>query len=178
MAGPHRDSNLCPTWYDGCNCGIVMRVQDRLAELAGWQRFPYASIDDEGFRFDWCPPGERVHISTIKPLPSLDHLLIAVSESLSTAQATIAEKEAELKSAKSEHSDFLSFMAVELAGWPCQCENGEHASTPPYCWPELIACIVKKAVKSALQERVNEETKSAGCSDTSDHSADVQEDKT
>lgn len=55
--------------------------------------------------------------------------------------------------AQSDHADFLAFMTGELARFPCCCEEGEHASTPPYCWPELIACIVRRAKRDALSSQ-------------------------
>lgn len=69
------------------------------------------------------------------------------------------EAEKALASEKSDHSNFLAFMAGSLAEYHCDCTDDEcgpdktrHASTPPMCWPELIACIIKKAVKDAKAE--------------------------
>lgn len=56
---------------------------------------------------------------------------------------------ASLRAYKADQEDFMAFMTAELAGRPCACENGggDHSSTPPMCWPELIDCIAKRAVR-------------------------------
>lgn len=85
---------------------------------------------------------------------------------LAAAQATIAELEqsrdqwkdarvgeckqlrtenAALRAERDDGNDFLAFMASALDEWPCECGEHKAASTPPMMWPELIACIVKKA---------------------------------
>jgi len=51
---------------------------------------------------------------------------------------------------------FLADMAGELAQMPCCCENGKHRDTPPMMWPELIRCIIKRAVRDALAKREQE----------------------
>ena len=60
---------------------------------------------------------------------------------------------AALKEVEDDQSGFLAFMTAELAKWPCCCDDGGHSSTPPMMWPELIACIVKRAVKDALAKQ-------------------------
>lgn len=51
-----------------------------------------------------------------------------------------------------DQSDFMAFMHTELAKFPCLCEDGKHADTAPMFWPELIRCIVARAVKDAQAE--------------------------
>lgn len=57
---------------------------------------------------------------------------------------------AELRQRASDHGDFIGFMTDALGGFPCCHEGGQHHSTPPMMWPELIACIVKKATQESV----------------------------
>lgn len=91
----------------------------------------------------------------------LEAALDVARKNLAAAKAErdqlIAERDAavaELKSAKSDHGDFLAFMGGHLADWPCLHDPGGHKATPPIMWPELIGCIVAKAkqdLESQLQ---------------------------
>lgn len=56
----------------------------------------------------------------------------------------------ELRYDKMMSSDFLAFMAGTFADWPCCHDEGGHKGTPPMMWPELIACIVKRARNDAI----------------------------
>ena len=56
---------------------------------------------------------------------------------------------------ESEHSDFLAYMCDELARFPCMHEEGQHKGTPPVMWPDLIRCIVMKAVMRERQSQLN-----------------------
>ena len=76
-------------------------------------------------------------------------------KAIAEAADKAAKRVKELEDQADMHADFMGFMAGELAQFPCCHEDGEHHSTPPMMWPELIACIVKKAVRDA-QERVKE----------------------
>jgi hypothetical protein len=58
----------------------------------------------------------------------------------------------DLDAAKSDQSDFFAYMSGELSKWPCMCENEGHKGTAPMFWPELIACIIKKAVQDKQKE--------------------------
>lgn len=49
MDGPHGDPDECPTWYDGCNCGIVMRLQ---AQVAGMRDALAVYADDKSWRIN------------------------------------------------------------------------------------------------------------------------------
>lgn len=80
-------------------------------------------------------------------------------EQLTTALAERERVEAELAKLKSEvadHSDFMAFMAAELAQFECLCGK-EHGETMPMMWPELIQCIVAKAIKDSKREASNVE---------------------
>jgi len=71
----------------------------------------------------------------------------------SAYKAQIAKLRREVKKLKrveADSTDFLAFMSAELAQFPCCHEEGEHHGTPPMMWPELIACIVKRAKRDAV----------------------------
>lgn len=58
---------------------------------------------------------------------------------------------AELRAYREMQEDFMAYMTAELDGFKClhgdkNCARG----TPPMMWPELIACIAKRAAKDAL----------------------------
>ena len=76
-----------------------------------------------------------------------------VTDALATAREEKEKAEKKLASEQSDHSDFLAFMTASLAEWPCNCteDQPDHSATPPMCWPELIACIIKRAVKDATK---------------------------
>jgi hypothetical protein len=62
--------------------------------------------------------------------------------------------EKKLKQAQEEHLEFLAFWAAELDRFPCLHEEAgpkAHASSPPMMWaPELLGCIIQRAVKDRL----------------------------
>lgn len=60
-------------------------------------------------------------------------------------ESTVAEMRAKIES----NDDFMAFMTQALSDWPCRHGSEGHGDTPPMMWPELIACIVKKAVADA-----------------------------
>jgi hypothetical protein len=33
LDGPHDDPDACPSWYDGCNCGLVKRMAADITKL-------------------------------------------------------------------------------------------------------------------------------------------------
>lgn len=72
-------------------------------------------------------------------------LLIAAEERITQLEDSISTLVTEKLQAEAEHSDFLGFIHSSLAEFPCCCEKGAHNSTPPMMWPELIACIVRRA---------------------------------
>ncbi len=79
-----------------------------------------------------------------------DSIVQVVGKALSnTAGQIILDRLAKAEAEARDHADFMAFMTAELAAFPCCHEPGEHASTPPMMWPELIACIAKKARQDA-----------------------------
>jgi len=72
-----------------CRC-----LKSLIAKAAGWQEFPYMMPGEDS---SWCPPGERVHVSTIQPLPDIESLMQSVTverDHLRTViHATIAERD-------------------------------------------------------------------------------------
>jgi hypothetical protein len=61
-----------------------------------------------------------------------------------------------LASYKEDQEDFMAMMTADLAKFKCMHSDGDergHDSTPPYMWPELIACIVKRAVEDDRKRR-------------------------
>jgi DNA repair exonuclease SbcCD ATPase subunit len=72
MEGPHTRENDCPTWYDGCNCGIVQRLQAQLAEKDAALRIATAQLAG-----DQC-----MHVQRADDLQSR----------LTQAEATLAER--------------------------------------------------------------------------------------
>lgn len=78
------------------------------------------------------------------------------SVSASTQLQRLIAAYRELRVERDDNSDFMAFMQSELAKIPCCHEAGEHDGTPPMMWPELIRCIVRKAV-DVETERLRQE---------------------
>ena len=60
-----------------------------------------------------------------------------------------------LKEQAADDSDFMAFMTIELDKFSCCCCDagpGAHAAAPPMFWPELIRCIIARAVKDKTAE--------------------------
>lgn len=67
--------------------------------------------------------------------------------------AALRAENTALKVQVSDNDDFMAFMEGELSDFSCCHETRAHSNTPPMMWPELIACIAKKARLNAETER-------------------------
>ncbi len=65
--------------------------------------------------------------------------------------SAIKEATKELQNQVDQNNDFMAFMTGELAQFSCCHEDGKHAGTSPMMWPELIACIARKAIAEATK---------------------------
>ena len=130
--------------------GALSAQQAEISQILGRAlNYPKFSDDQKNFPGatgdDVCV-GDRVAESLSEESAKV---IVALRERAAKAEQANAELEKRLASEKSDHSDFLAFMAGELAKYHCKCTDDEYASTPPMMWPELIGCIIAKAVENA-----------------------------
>jgi hypothetical protein len=61
ISGPHTDPDACPSWYDGCNCGLVKRMQADIDKLkAALEREVRQCPDCEGVDCARCSHARTV----------------------------------------------------------------------------------------------------------------------
>lgn len=110
---------------------------------------PYPHDDCEGDGVSWTTVPLKTTLSPMG-LHSWGELNDVIHDALLAHKLVAA-----LKAVESDDSDFLGYIAGELASFPCMCEQGAHADTPPSFWPELVACIAKRAAKDAINKAVD-----------------------
>lgn len=80
----------------------------------------------------------------------------AIVALLSTQRAKDAETIQTLTNQLEQANAGIAYIADTLDQWPCCHDAGEHSATPLMMWPELIACIVKKAVQDSTADLTRE----------------------
>lgn len=97
-------------------------------------------------------------MSSVDPIPAAEAAVVYLESTIPLTDATLTYSAAghaaairaviaALKRERADNSDFMAFMQIELAKFQCCHEDGQHHSTPPMFWPELIRCIVERAVR-------------------------------
>ena len=124
-----------------------------------------AEMRQQGFeRWELGPVADRKLVTELREeLEKTRSALLCAEDRVNGAKASFGHENARNQEARrvidkqlaeiATHHDFMAFMALALAAFPCCHEAGEHKGTPPMMWPELIACIAMKARRTAEEER-------------------------
>lgn len=136
-------------------CPVHAQEEMRLEIPSTWKP-PFRTVEFGNGIVDIWDTEFRCYASVPKTLGEMVvKLLNEIHDPVNGLQSQLTQLRAErdeLKLAADYNSDFMGFMKLELAKMECLCGK-DHSATMPMCWPELIRCIVAKAVQKVTKER-------------------------